>query len=98
MGSKEYTSLVIAIVGVLIQFVIAYIAVRRARKLRAEALDLCERADAKRKAAVTILEFTNLWKQDLTDDQRVNLVIEWHDKLMEANVNIHFGQEGGCDE
>jgi hypothetical protein len=90
---KEYVSLAIAIVGIMIQFLIAFCGVRRSKKKRNEALEVLEKAHKKRNAAITILEFAELWRQDMSDDQRVNLVIEWHDKLMEANVNIRMDFE-----
>lgn len=90
---KEYVSLAIAIGGILIQFLIAFVGVRLSKKKRGEALEVLEKAHKKRKAAITILEFAELWRQDMSDDQRVNLVIEWHDKLLEANVNIRMDDE-----
>lgn len=90
---KEYVSLIIALVGILIQFLIAFCGVRRSKKNKDEAMEALEKATKKRKAAITILEFAELWRQDMSDDQRVNLVIEWHDKLLEANVNIRMDDE-----
>lgn len=90
---KEYVSLIIALVGIMIQFLIAFYGVRRSKKNKDEAMEALEKATKKRKAAITILEFAELWRQDMSDDQRVNLVIEWHDKLMEANVNIRMDDE-----
>ena len=90
---KEYVSLIIALVGIMIQFLIAFVGVRLSKKKRDKALEVLEKAHKKRKAAITILEFAELWRQDMSDDQRVNLVIEWHDKLLEANVNIRMDDE-----
>lgn len=89
---KEYVSLAIAIGGILIQFLIAFCVVRRSKKNKDEALEVLEQAKQKRKAAITILEFADLWRQDMSEDQRVNLLIEWHSKLMEANVNIRMSE------
>lgn len=91
--SKEYVSLVIAIVGILVQFAIAYIGVRRSIKIRKQAIESLEKATKKRKAAMTILEFANLWRQSMSDDERMNLIIEWHQRLAEANVNIGIEYE-----
>lgn len=90
---KEYVSLIIALVGIMIQFLIAFVGVRLSKKKRDKALEVLEKAHKKRMAAITILEFAELWRQDMSDDQRVNLVIEWHDKLLEANVNIRMDDE-----
>ena len=90
---KEYVSLAIAIGGILIQFLIAFCGVRLSKKNKDEAMEALEKATKKRKAAITILEFAELWRQDMSDDQRVNLVIEWHDKLLEANINIRMDDE-----
>ena len=90
---KEYVSLIIAIVGIMIQFLIAFVGVRLSKKKRDKALEVLEKAHKERKAAITILEFADLWRQDMSDDQRVNLVIEWHSKLMEANVNLRLKDE-----
>lgn len=86
--SKEYVSLAIAIVGILVQFAIAYIGVRRCKKHKLQAIEALDKATKKRKAAVTILEFANLWRQHMTEDERMNLIIEWHSRLAEANVYI----------
>lgn len=90
---KEYVSLAIALIGIMIQFLIAFVDVRLSKKNKDEAMEALEKATKKRKAAITILEFAELWRQDMSDDQRVNLVIEWHDKLLEANVNIRMDDE-----
>lgn len=88
--SNEIVSLIIALTCMMIQFAIVVAGARTLRKKRAENQEILELARKKRKAAITILRFAELWKEPMSDDKRVNLLIEWHDRLKEAELTIEM--------
>ena len=90
---KIMVSLIIAIVGIIIQVVIALVGLRRGKKIRTQANEILDKAQRKRKAAITILEFAELWRQPMTEDQRLDLIIEWHERLSEARVHIGLSKD-----
>ena len=90
---KVMVSLIIAIGGIIIQVVIALVGLRRGKKIRAQANEILDKAQRKRKAAITILEFAELWRRPMTEDQRLDLIIEWHQRLAEAKVHIGLSKE-----
>lgn len=91
--SEEIVALIIALTGVMLQFAIVFSGARTLRKKRAENQEILDLAKKKRKAAITILRFAELWKDPMSDDKRVNLLIEWHDRLKEAELTIEMKEE-----
>ena len=91
--SHEIISLIIALTCVGIQVLIARYGVRKSAKFAARAKERLEKAQQQRKAARTILEFAELWRRDMSDDERMNLVIEWHDRLKEAKIRLEIDNE-----
>ena len=83
------TSTSIALVGVAIQLLIMVYAI----KFRKRAEKILDAAKKKRQAALTILEFAELWRRNMSEDDRANLAIEWHERLEEANVNLRMDDE-----
>ena len=70
------------------QIAIGLYHIRKAKRIREKANEVLDKAQRKRKATLTILEFTELWRQPMTEDQRLDLIIEWHQRLAEAKVHI----------
>ena len=66
---------------------------RRIEKLKNECVEILEKAKQKREAAKTILEFAEVWRRPMSDDERTNLIIEWHQRLIEANIIISMSQD-----
>lgn len=96
--SKIDISSVIAIVGLIGQAIIFLHARKRqkeAKRYYEQAEEELAQARLKRKAAKTILDFAEVWRTAMSEDERLNLVIEWHQRLVEANIIINV--EGGKD-
>lgn len=91
--SHEIINLIIALTFVGIQVLIGRYGVRKSAKFAAQAKERLKKAQQQRKAARTILEFAELWQRDMSDDERMNLVIEWHDRLKEAKISLEIDYE-----
>lgn len=86
---SDTTTLIIALVCLISQIAVACFVVREHKKA-GEVLVLARK---KRKAAVTILKFAELWRRPMSDDQRVDLIIEWRARLREAEVVLDAKDE-----
>lgn len=98
------TSTAIAFAGFLVMLAQLY-RIKRAGKQAHEELEeamkmhddttrLLDLVEKQRKASVTILEFAELWHRPMSDDQRTNLLIEWHARLKEADVILNMKFDG----
>lgn len=87
--SKIVLNVVIVLCGIAIQFVLLVLSIRKVKKAKR----IYEQALVKRKAAMTILDFADVWSKQMTEDERVNIVIEWHDRLAAANVIINMTED-----
>lgn len=87
--SKIVISSIIAIVGCVVQLLILWRAHLQYKKAKAS----YELSIKKRKAVKIILDFAEEWRKPMSDDERMNLVIEWHDKLAAANVIIKMSDD-----
>ncbi len=77
----------------MLQIAILVSGARILRKKRAENQEILDLAKKKRKAAITILRFAELWIEPMSDDKRLDLLIEWHDRLKEAELTIEMKKE-----
>ena len=82
-------SSVIAVLGFIFQMIILGMSVRRLKKAKM----YYEQGRIKRKAAMTIMEFAEIWRKPMSEDERANLIIEWHEKLAAANVIIQMSND-----
>lgn len=71
---------------------------KEAKKYKAECEESLDEAKKKRKAAVTILSFAELWRRDMSDDARANLIIEWHERLKQCNVILETEFNHGYEQ
>ena len=72
--------------------------VKEGKKYKAECELLLKEAKLKRKAAVTILSFAELWRRDMSEDYRANLIIEWHERLKQCEVILETEIKHGYEQ
>lgn len=79
------SSVIIAILGVLVQCCIAYWWVKKSIKLHDETGNLLDESIRHEKLAIDILHFSQELLETTCDEERVNLIIKYHQALTEVH-------------